>query len=352
MESNNDNNEAFESDGEDFLELLILTPTEIMMRGLEIARYTEERIHRVKGNPHSSTTNIDRFKDQFGAKPTVVAQLWEDLQRIAPMDERIIGAKMKTFDYLLRAMYFLRHYNTEKEREPIFDISPKTMREHLWPTLRKVQSLKAIKIKFPLGRDSDIWLISVDGVHVLANEPQHPQLSQDPHFFSHKKKHAGFCYELGVDLFASQIAWMNGPFPAGPNDKSNFVNQGLKQKLKDLKKKALGDKIYNGHPNEVSTFNAYDSKAVKSFKSRAQLRHEKVNGMMKEFKCLDRRFIHGLDKFKIVYEAVAVITQYRLEHGEPLFDILAGIDLDDNDIGSDDGKEDFDSDETISSTGS
>ena len=32
-----------------------------------------------------------------------------------------------------------------------------------------------------------------------------------------------------------------------------------------------------------------------------------------------------LKKHKSCYEAVAVICQYRLEHGEPLFDLMAGL---------------------------
>jgi hypothetical protein len=52
------------------------------------------------------------------------------------------------------------------------------------------------------------------------------------------------------------------------NDNSLFAEKGLKDKLKSIiGKKALGDKIYNGHPAECSTFNAADSEVVSKFKA-------------------------------------------------------------------------------------
>ena len=123
---------------------------------------------------------------------------------------------------------------------------------------------------------------------------------------------------------------MNGSFPAGPNDKSNFVREGgLRDKLASIGKKAVGDKGYTGYPNQCSTFNAFDDDAVKEFKSRAQMRHEQFNGMLKEFSTLADQFRHEQEKFEVCFEAACVICQYRMEHGEPLFDILAGIDFED-----------------------
>ena len=116
--------------------------------------------------------------------------------------------------------------------------------------------------------------------------------------------------------------------PGTVNDNTIFAQEGLKDKLTAIGKKGLADKIYNGHPNECSTFNAVDHPAVSKFKARAQMRHEQFNGMVKEFKCMDVPFRHKPDKkgkHKICMEAVVVICQYRLENGEPLFDLMAGI---------------------------
>ena len=120
--------------------------------------------------------------------------------------------------------------------------------------------------------------------------------------------------------------WMNGSFPAGPNDKSNFIREhGLRDKLTEMGKMAVGDKGYTGYPDVCSTFNAFDHKVVKLFKSRAQMRHEQFNGMLKGFSCLDDMFRHEQDKFEVCFEAACVICQCRMEHGEPLCDLLAGL---------------------------
>jgi len=167
--------------------------------------------------------------------------------------------------------------------------------------------------------------MTVDGTHCKINEPIHPEYSQNEKYFSHKHKNSGLSYELGIDLFESKLMWMNGPFPAGRNDNGNFSQGGLKAKLASIGKKALGDKGYTGHPNECNTYNRFDDDAVKSFKSRAQMWHEQFNGMLKEFSCLDNCFRHGETKFGICFECCCVICQYRMDHDEPLFNLLAGI---------------------------
>ena len=192
----------------------------------------------------------------------------------------------------------------------------------------KVQLLVAAKIVFPAAEEfGDVDLImSVDGVHSLFHEIAHHELSQNREFYSHKKNHAGLCFELGIHLCESKLIWINGSFPAGPNDKSNFIREhGLRDKLASIGKKAVGDKGYTGYSEQCSTFNAFDEQVVKDFKSRAQMRHEQFNGMLKEFSSLADVFRHEQDKFEVCFEAACVICQCRMEHGEPLFDLLAGI---------------------------
>ena len=56
--------------------------------------------------------------------------------------------------------------------------------------------------------------------------------------------------------------------------------------------------------------------------------HEKFNGKIKEFWLMQVKFrIPDDKKFAGVFEAIAVIFQYRLEHGEHLFDIMAVIEM-------------------------
>ena len=124
-------------------------------------------------------------------------------------------------------MHFLCRCKRESEREALFDKSTKTLRKWCWHCLEKIQALKHQKIVFPSADQlgDDVWIMTVDGTHNLFKEPTHPTFSQDSSYFSHKKKHAGLDYELGIDLFHSKLIWMNGPFPAGQNDKKIFSVQ-------------------------------------------------------------------------------------------------------------------------------
>ena len=303
---------------------------DMLMTGLRIM-YTEKRINNVNGNPHESKTNNQRFKDHYGASCYVMADIWRDMQifsfDLLPCPENpIIHPKKLAIEYFLEAAHFLYRYKRECEREALFDKSPKTLRTHCWYYLQRIQALKSHKIVFPVSRQGDdVWLLSVDGTHCRINDPTHPEFSQDSKYFSHKWNHAALNYELGVSLFESKILWINGPFPAGTNDNKVFADYGLKEKLRELGMKAVADKGYNGHPEQCSTFNAYDSEPVKMLKARAQMRHEQVNGIIHEFQSMDDCFRHGEEKHKICFEAVCVITQYRMDHGEQLYDVLAGI---------------------------
>ena len=56
--------------------------------------------------------------------------------------------------------------------------------------------------------------------------------------------------------------------------------------------------------------------------------HEKLNGIMKEFWLMQVNFRSPDDEnFAAAFEAIDVLVQYRLDHGEYLFYILAGIEM-------------------------
>ena len=127
----------------------------------------------------------------------------------------------------------------------------------------------------------------VDGVNCMNCERRHPDFSRDTEQYVHKLIGCGLIYELGMHLFQGRLIWMNGPFKNGANnDKGDFVEHGLRDKLKEIGNKALGDKIYYGPPNEISTVNAFDCGTVTKFEARSQMRHEKFNGKMKEFQLM------------------------------------------------------------------
>lgn len=313
--------------------LHILTADEVLQSGLTLL-YTLQRIERTK----SSQTNLERFKSQFGATPSLVCSLYEDMQQTDIAEAKVDGDK-KSLKYLLITLHFLYKYPKYDDLEAKFDYSPGYIARKIWEMVGKIRAMKHEVIIFPDADEigDDIWFMSVDGTHVWKKEPSHIEFSMDTSEFSHKYNKAASSYELGISLTGGLI-WMNGPFPGGTNDITIFRSPGgLKEKLEELGKRAIGDRGYRGEPNLVSYPNALDSKAVDRFKSRALCRHETFNGMTKTFDILAGRFRHDESKFPLAFEAVCVLCQYKVENELPLYDVLieavvnADVDSDDDD---------------------
>ena len=300
------------------MEPVTRTPKEMLRGGLCLMGWSIWRINRAKFK-----TNLRRFRCHFGSHPKVLALVYEELQTTAIEAARIEPSIIDVDDFFA-AVHFLKRYPTEIERECLFGLPAKTIRKRTWNHVFKLRALKAAKITFPTEfHPGDCWILSVDGTNCLINEPIHPELSMDPDYYSHKHHDAGFSYELGISLYESRLIWMNGPFKAHENDNGIFQSHGLKEKLQQVGKKALGDRAYAGHFDTCSVYNNLDSDELKVFKSRVQMRHETFNGLLKQYACLNHRFRHGVhdSKFAACFEACAVLCQYRIECDEPLFEL-------------------------------
>jgi hypothetical protein len=296
---------------------VVFTEQEVLRTGLNILHYTKKKIRRAK-----RARNLDRFKGHYGVLPVVVCELIQDLQTELT-GKFYIPRKKMVLQYLLMALHHLKRYPTELEREPLFDISFSQGRQWIWYFIERIRALKHLKIRWPDdGFGDDIWVLTVDGQHCWIQEPQHPTWSIDTEYYSHKYAKAGLDYELAIAIRDSHLVWMAGPFPAGKSDNKVFKQEGLKAKLIETKKRGIADGGYPGSPELLSTPNKHDSKAVRKFKSRALKRHERFNGMMKEFESISGRFRHSVERFGDCFEAIAVLCQYRCEHGEPLYDVL------------------------------
>lgn len=313
-----------------------VTAEEFLDLGLSVW-YTDGRLRTFR----TKKSKIGRFKEYYGMRPSLCATLWEDLQRTNTLEAKIDDAHLNPKHFLMALntlkvslheyprfsvpcclTIFPQRYPTDNQRVGPWNISRDKGRDLVWYYLRKLQALKADVIVWPEDWGDDIWIITVDGTHCWIEEPSHPDWSQDRTFYSHKYNKAGINYELGIAVAFPRLVWMKGPFRAGKSDVSIFRDKGLKDRLRTIKKKAIGDRGYNGHPNEVSTYNAHDCRGVKKFKSRALKRHENFNNMTKRFDCLSGRFRHGVDQFATCFEAICVICQYQLEDDMPLYDVL------------------------------
>lgn len=96
-----------------------------------------------------------------------------------------------------------------------------------------------------------------------------------------------------------------------PNCLANMIPEG---------KKVLADSGLKGS-EKASTRMPGNSHKMKHFRSRAQGRQETLFLRFKVFSILRERFRHSYSLHKMVLDAVAVIVQYDMENGHPLFDV-------------------------------
>ena len=161
------------------------------------------------------------------------------------------------------------------------------------------------------------FLFSVDCTHCRIEEPRSVP---DKIWYSHKLNKPALSYEIALHIYRNEIAWINGPFPAGENDLIIFRKEnGLKSRLPPHKL-LVADK---GYLNEVqiSTPNEFDSDEVKVFKQRVRARQESINARIKEYRILSERFRSSHKTHGVVFEAVCVIVQFSMESGRPLMEV-------------------------------
>jgi hypothetical protein len=280
--------------------------------------------------------NLSDFEDRYGSNPTVLSIIWSDLQKTTN-PEAFVPEHKRKLNYYLMAHHFLKQYPTESERKAAYNKDVKrthTQRDWVWYFVDRICALQQEKIYIPESHlnGDDIWIMSVDGTMNVSNEIAGEENPKDPSMFSFKHHSAGFNTEVGVSLLESRCVWINGPEPAGANTDLVLFKKpgGLAEFLLQHGKKCIGDGGYAGQPLVCSTPNGHDSPSVRKFKARALKRHEKFNNMLKSFKCLSAKFRHTgtgsweKERWKSCFGAVAVICQYQLENGKPLYNIYVG----------------------------
>ncbi|KAL7527041.1 hypothetical protein ACHAXR_001767, partial [Thalassiosira sp. AJA248-18] len=310
----------------------VSAPNSLRSIGLEIAGFDKSR------QSVCDRTNNERFSACFGVGAKTLLAIFADLKRNNP--------KMKEVHFLL-AMDTLKLYLTEKVMAGRWKCHEETYR-HKWKTgVAAIAALRDQKIKFDPSDfpDDQIFLLSVDGVNFTMNEPrvhreQVPsqnlavvpttiKLGPGSHWYDHKSHSAGVSYEIGVDVRRPRICWINGPKPASVSESVTFNGGKKKDKQKDPNclankipegKRVLADSALKGS-KKASTRMPGNSLATKQFKARAQARHETLYKKFKDFAILRQRFRHGFHQHKVVLDAVAVVVQYDMENGHPLFDV-------------------------------
>jgi len=118
----------------------LYTADEMLRMGLGQIGLSDDQQNRVK-----RATNVRRFKAHYGSSPLVLATIWEDLMTTDIPAARI---PLKTSpDKLFLGMYFLKIYPTEEHLAGCFSQCEKGARKWAWSFARKIQALKAQKVR-------------------------------------------------------------------------------------------------------------------------------------------------------------------------------------------------------------
>ena len=306
----------------------LLSPVEVMKMGLVYVGIGQEQQAKM-----SVQDNVDDFKAHFGSTPLVIADIWHDLCHTtieeAQLEER--EKSEKGFKrYMIGHFFLWAHPKNIKLMKSRFDICERYLQgKELWYWPKKIRALKKKKIVWSSdlqSNDTATIALTVDGVNYRAWEKKHPTLNKDPAFYDHKHHSCGYKYEIAVMIYEPKIVWIKGPIRCGKGDRDVFREDGLKEKLESTPgKMGIADSGYEmGEARDMGFLclpNTMDTKELKHFKTRARCRHETLNGRLNNFKILQDTFRHGMECHGIALDTVAVITQYQMDNGAPIFDV-------------------------------
>jgi hypothetical protein len=181
-----------------------------------------------------------------------------------------------------------------------------------------------LKIVFKSRNDSgslNNCLISVDGTDVRILQ-QESAIPGNPYSSFNFKGKCGLRCEIGVDILAGNIIWVNGPYAAGKYlDIKNFCS-GLELWLDEFERVEADDGYIGEVPQKVKC-PGYASNPTENqeMQNRVRSRHESLNGRIKNWEILKSMYRHDLMEHGNVFRAIAVITQISIISGEKLFEV-------------------------------
>jgi hypothetical protein len=158
--------------------------------------------------------------------------------------------------------------------------------------------------------------VSLDGTDCPIQEP----ILFNSMWYSHKINAAGLRYEIGLNIKAGTIVWVNGGVPCGTwSDlklaRSAYTSAIVRGEM-TIADDGYGDSNYFIHPKQFPRSSVQQKKIM--------ARHETINRRLKQFSILTVPFRHELNKHPTCFHAVANITQMMIMNGEPLYEIKFG----------------------------
>ena len=145
-----------------------------------------------------------------------------------------------------------------------------------------------------------------------------------PTFSSHKfKKKSALRYEVAVAIISGEIAWINGPYPAGQYNNVTIFRESL-QTFLDAGERVEADDGYRGDPTICKVpadVLMRENEEEDAMQKRVQGCHEMVNAWLKNFRILAELYRHDETQHGYVFHAVAVIVQLAVKNGDPLHQV-------------------------------
>ncbi len=299
-----------------------LSPDEVIARGLRYLCIDSQSLW-------TSKKRYRYFKKLYGSSPLVISVQWYDLCHLEDnAGVRVLEPKevSRGFKMFMMVHFFLWHYPRNAETfGAAFRVCDKYAGgAKLWRWIGHIAALQLKVIFWPAEldmADSEVNVVSIDGVDKKCWERKHDTLPYDKRNFSQKHNHGALKYQVTLCAHRQRCAHIFGPVRGGMSDREMLERSGIYHRLKEGKL-ANVDRGYidKKHKEKLSWPNAQDLPATNNLKSRIRLRHETFNGRMGFFESMRQTWRHTERQHGIAFRAVAVIVQYQMDNGSPLFD--------------------------------
>lgn len=295
----------------------LLNPLFILKQGLQWCNVQETRYDR-----RNMKFNVAVFKSFFGKHPLHLARVWRDLQVYNIMTVAEARTRL-AFQGFLLGNCFLKLYEKAHVRNARFDVNHVTLKELTWTFVERISELRLHKIRCPTEWPAKIGG-SVDGTQARTNEPRDPNMRRNPKNYAYKYNFAGLNYQVVLSIWTNEVWYVNAGDPGSVHDMTAIREEFVAMVPDGCR--VVADSGYSGKSElEKRIFavnNPLDPPEVKAFKAAVKSRQEHFNKRIKDYECLTKRFIHGVDKHAVCFMACCVLVQYAIEdtsiHGEPL----------------------------------
>ncbi len=188
----------------------------------------------------------------------------------------------------------------------------------------KFDSPYYLKIVFESRKDSgslNDCLIIVDGTDVRI-PLQGPAIPGNPFSLFKFKGKCGLRYEIGVDILAGNIVWINKPYAAGKYPDIKIFHNGLAHWSDEHERVEADDGYIGKAPRKVKCPGCTSNPTKnQEMQNRARSRHESLNGWLKNWEILKSMYRHVIMENGNVFRAIAVITQISINTGKQLFEV-------------------------------